>query len=136
MDTLQAAILAAKLPHLENWTNERRKNASVYNDKLRNKDLMIPLVPEYADHVYHLYVVQVENRNKIIDQLSSAGIQTAIHYPVPLPFLKAYQYLNHQHKDFPVAARQMDMILSLPMYPELTEEQINYVCSHLLMKSN
>lgn len=131
LDTLQAAILKTKLPFLQKWTKARQQNALHYNNKLQDADVMIPLVPEYSDHVFHLYVIQINNRNEKMEQLKQSGVQTAIHYPTPLPFLKAYQYLNHQHKDFPIAARQMDKILSLPMYPELSEDQIDYVCDFL-----
>ncbi len=131
MDTLQAAILSTKLPYLKQWTKARQHNASVYNDKLQHSGLPTPLVPEYSDHVYHLYVVQVEKRAKVMEQLHTLGIQTVIHYPAPLPFLKAYHHLNYQPKDFPIAASQMDKILSLPMYPELSESQILYVCENL-----
>ncbi len=132
LDTIQASILMTKLVYLQKWTAERQQNAILYHQHLQNGDLQIPRVPEYSQHVYHLYVVQVHQRAKIIVQLSEAGIQTSIHYPRPLPFVKAYQYLNHKYEDFPVAARQMKRILSLPMYAELSEEQIDYVCDTLL----
>lgn len=132
LDTLQAAILSAKLPYLDQWSEERFSRALVYNQHLIHNDIMIPIVPDYSKHVFHLYVIQVKQRERIMEALKKKDIQTAIHYPTPLPFLKAYHYLHHVPEDFPVAAQQMDNILSLPMFPELTDEQISYVCNVVL----
>lgn len=132
LDSLQAAILLAKLPHLNSWSKARLENASIYTINLKNSGFIVPIIPDYSTHVFHLYVIQVENRDSLIEKLRAHGIQVFLHYPTPLPFLEAYKYLNHQPKDFPVASSQMNRILSLPMYPELSEEQINYVCQTLM----
>jgi dTDP-4-amino-4,6-dideoxygalactose transaminase len=132
LDSLQAAVLLAKLPFLDSWSKARLENASLYNINLKNSEFILPIIPAYSTHVFHLYVIQVKNRENIMEYLRNKGIQVYIHYPTPLPFLKAYQYLNHKYQDFPVAASQMSNILSLPMYPELNEEQINYICQTLL----
>lgn len=131
LDGLQAAILSAKLPHLEQWTEHRRSNALYYSEVLKKLDLITPVAPEYSRHVYHLYVVRVKDRDRVQNYLKDKGIATGVHYPIPLPFLNAYKYLNHSQADFPVAASQQHEILSLPMFPELTTEHIDYVAEQL-----
>ena len=131
LDGIQAAILSVKLPHLETWLEARRKNAALYNELLKDSGLQLPIAPEYSRHTYHLYVVQVPNREAVQQKLSEAGIETGTHYPTALPFLEAYAQLGFQPSDFPVAHAQMDKILSLPMYAELTEEMIEKVCRSL-----
>jgi dTDP-4-amino-4,6-dideoxygalactose transaminase len=131
LDGLQAAILKAKLPYLRQWTEARRQNAAVYDRLLKDFDIQRPVCPEYSQHVYHLYVVQVPQRELVQERLQAKGIATGIHYPIALPLLSAYKYLNATPKDFPVAAAGMGRILSLPMYAEMTEEKIGYVVSSL-----
>ena len=131
LDGLQAAILSAKLPHLKSWTAARQRNAAVYDRVLSHLDIQRPLCRADSTHVYHLYVVQVSDRERVQAHLQEKGIATGIHYPIALPLLSAYKYLGHTPEQFPVAARGMNRILSLPMYPELTEEQIQYVADSL-----
>ena len=127
LDGLQAAILSAKLPFLNSWTKARQQNAALYDEALKTLDIRMPVVPEYSEHVFHLYVIQVENRDRVQESLQEKGVATGVHYPIALPFLKAYQYLGHKPPDFPIAHTQMTRIMSIPMYPELTGDQINYV---------
>jgi len=129
LDGLQAAILEVKLKHLPEWTEARRKNAYCYNRYLANTDLLTPIEIENVTAVYHLYVVRVkkELRQRIQTHLQSKGISTGIHYPIALPNLRAYNYLNHSENDFPEATRASHEILSLPMFPELEENQIKYI---------
>ena len=129
LDGLQAAILGVKLKHLPEWTEKRRKNAYLYNQYLKDTDLITPAEIDGVKAVYHLYVVRTkkELRSKIQEYLGSKGISTGIHYPIALPNLRAYIYLNHNGNDFPRATRVSQEILSLPMFPELTEEQIRYI---------
>lgn len=131
LDGIQAAVLSVKLPHLENWLEARRKHAETYNKLLADSGLITPTAPEHSRHTYHLYVVQVPNREKVIAKLTEDGIETGLHYPTALPFLEAYSDLGYQSADFPVASSQMDKILSLPMYAELTDEIIERVCQSL-----
>ena len=128
LDGIQAAVLKVKLNHIEKWTRARNSHAIYYNEKLKDVGLVTPTLPDYSLHVFHLYVVQVENRDHIMKLLAESGITTGIHYPTPLPYLKAYEKYGHEPADFPVAYRQKDKILSLPMFPELTTQQIDYVC--------
>ncbi len=131
LDGIQAAVLSVKLPHLESWLEARRRNASIYNELLSDSGLQIPFAPEYSRHTYHLYVVQVPNRETVQQKLLDEQIETGLHYPTALPFLEAYEDLNYQPSDFPVAHAQMSKILSLPMYAELTAEMIEKVCRSL-----
>lgn len=129
LDGLQAAVLGVKLKHLPQWTALRRKHAQRYDSLLAPLGVHTPSAPAYSSHVYHLYVVQFVNREMVQRDLSQAGISTGVHYPKALPFLTAYANHKHAPEDFPVAARHMDRVLSLPMYPELTAEQIESVVS-------
>jgi len=129
MEAIQAAVLNVKLPHLDAWNDLRRKNASLYNKLLSNSGLVLPRETTYARHVYHAYVVQSEARDALQSQLSAAGIQTGIHYPVPIHLQAAFASLGHQRSDFPETERLSERVLSLPMFPELTEEQVNAVAS-------
>ena len=131
LDGIQAAVLSVKLPHLDAWLEARRRNAALYNELLADSGLQLPFAPEHSRHTYHLYVVQVPNREAVQQKLSEAGIESGTHYPTALPFLEAYAHMNYQPTDFPVAHAQMDKILSLPMYAELTEEMIERVCQTL-----
>ena len=128
MDGLQAAILSAKLPYILEWTEKRQSNAGYYNRMLSSiPQITLPTVRPQTNHAYHLYVVRAERRDELAAYLKSKGIETSVHYPVPLPFLDAYKYLGHQPGDFPVANKYRHQILSLPMYAELTEEMMGYV---------
>ncbi len=131
LDGLQAAILDVKLKHLEKWIERRRAVAKMYDESLSGF-VNTPNVLSYVRHAYHLYVVCVNNRDKVRDQLSAKGIDTGIHYPIPLPFLKAYEYMGVKPEDFPVAYSLKDKILSLPIYGEMTDEQVEYVIEQLI----
>jgi dTDP-4-amino-4,6-dideoxygalactose transaminase len=133
LDGLQAAVLSVKLPHLDAWTEARRRNAYLYNEALRSVGVTTPQEMDDVRAVYHLYVVRVPNgrREKLQAHLKAAGIDTGIHYPIALPYLNAYRYLGHTEKDFPEALRASQEILSLPMFPELTEQQVAHVAARL-----
>ena len=129
LDTLQAAILRVKLKHLDEWDEKRRKNAHLYTKlfKENNIDLVLPYEADYAKHVYHLYPVRVKDRKSVMEKLAEKGIWTLIHYPIPVHLQEAYKDLGHKKGDFPVSEKCCEEILSLPMYPELSEEDIRYV---------
>lgn len=128
MDGLQAAILTAKLPFILQWTKQRIQNAALYDRRLAGIDgIQLPKVRPNSKHTYHLYVIKAQRRNELMTYLKEKGIETAIHYPTPLPNLPAYAYLGTKPSDFPVATALQDQILSLPMYPELEEKQIDYI---------
>lgn len=129
MDGLQGAVLNVKLKHLENWTEKRRSNAYLYNEHLKGVNLVTPSEIDNVKAVYHLYVVRViENvRQGLQDHLKKNGIATGIHYPIALPNLTAYAYLNHSESDFPEATAASRELLSLPLYPELEPPQIEFI---------
>jgi dTDP-4-amino-4,6-dideoxygalactose transaminase len=128
LDGIQAAILSAKLPHILEWTQKRIANAKKYDEYLATEaNVVLPCVRPNSVHTYHLYVIRVKNREGLVDHLKSNGIETAIHYPAILPNLEAYKYLGHTPSDFPVANSYQSEILSLPLYPEMTDEMIKFV---------
>ena len=128
LDNLQAAILRVKLSHLNKWNESRRKNAQKYNELLNDIDgIFTPYEADYAKHVYHLYVIRTENRDKLREELRSKDIATGIHYPIPLHLQAAYKYLGYEYGDFPVTEECSQEILSLPMFTELSEDQIEEI---------
>jgi dTDP-4-amino-4,6-dideoxygalactose transaminase len=128
LDGLQAAILKAKLPHLPAWTEARRRVAVKYDELLSCLDgLQRPEVASGRDHVYHLYVVRTDRRDALRKHLTDCGIATVLSYPKALPFYPAYAYLRHTPDDFPVAFKNQSRILSLPIFPEMRDEMIDYV---------
>ncbi|MFC1888801.1 DegT/DnrJ/EryC1/StrS family aminotransferase [Thermodesulfobacteriota bacterium] len=130
LDGLQAAVLGVKLKHLPQWSERRRRNARLYSEFLRDTGCVTPVEIEDVESVYHLYVVRVksEARQGLQDHLKFRGISTGIHYPIALPNLRAYEYLNHGPDEFPEATKASGEILSLPMFPELDEGKIRYIC--------
>lgn len=132
MDTIQAAVLLTKLPYLKEWNAKRRSNAQLYNELLQDvEEVVVPYVRPGTTHTFHIYAIRAQKRNELKMYLEKQGIQTIIHYPKALPNLPAYRYLNHKPDDFPVASRLQEEVLSLPIYPELTEEQIRYVAENV-----
>jgi len=130
LDGLQAAVLSVKLPYLAGWTLRRQEVATLYYSLLANNPAVtIPVCGAGREHVYHLYVIQHSQRDRLATFLGSRGIQTVINYPVALPFLPAYARLEHVPTDFPVAYGHQSKILSLPIFPEMTVEQVQYVAA-------
>lgn len=128
LDGLQAAILSVKLPHLSRWNQRRREVASAYNERLQNlPGVILPAVRPLCEHVFHVYALRLEKRERVRTALAEAGVATTIHYPTPLPFLKAYEYLGYKPLDFPVLSEHQPEYLSLPIYPELTELDVDYI---------
>lgn len=124
LDSIQAAILACKLPHLPTWNAKRREAAERYQKLLSvAAEVIVPCEPPWAESVYHLYVVRVPDRDSVRAHLTSAGIGTGIHYPIPLHLQNAYSRLGYKSGDFPVAEELASDILSLPMFPTLRLEQ-------------
>jgi len=130
LDGMQAAILSVKLKYIHEWTKLRILHAERYSELLSNKShYLTPLTHEDAKHVFHLYVIRTHKRDDLQNHLIQNGVSTQIHYPTPLPFLKAYNYLNHTRKDFPVAYNYTQQILSIPLFPELSKKQIEIIVS-------
>ena len=123
LDTLQAAILAAKLPHLVQWTTARRRLAARYNVLLAACEVSLPTVAPEAEPAWHLYVLRTPQRDALLDFLKAHGVEAGVHYPVPLHLQPAYADLGYHKGDFPVTEAVADSCLSLPLYPEMTEAQ-------------
>jgi dTDP-4-amino-4,6-dideoxygalactose transaminase len=132
LDTIQAAILSIKLKYLDKWNTERREKARIYNRLLKDMDgIITPTEANYAKHIYHIYAVRVKNRDAIYDALRQKGIGVLIHYPIPLHLQRAYRELSYKRGDFPVAERVSKEVLSLPIHPNLSKREIEFVVKQL-----
>jgi len=129
MEAIQGAVLSVKLKYLPQWTERRRAVAAKYREMLQDVDqIVLPKEMPYAKHVYHLFVIRAQQRDDLRVFLEQKEVDTGLHYPIPLHLQKAFQHLGYKRGDFPVAEKLADDILSLPIYPELTTQQIEYVC--------
>ena len=132
MDGIQGNIINLKLNYILDWTKKRQEIAKIYDQNLSDiKDLIIPKVDQNSTHVYHLYVICAKKRNDLQSFLKDNGIGTALHYPNILPLLDCYKHLKLSGNDFPVGKRLSSEILSLPMFPEMTQDEIKYVCDKI-----
>lgn len=128
LDAIQAAILKVKLKYLDRWNDRRRKNAEIYNEKLDDLDKIVrPLEKEYAKHIYHLYVIRAPERDRLKSYLLENDIDTGIHYPIPLHKQPVYVDMKLQSGKLPVSEECSEGVISLPMYPELDERQIEII---------
>jgi len=135
LDTLQAAVLRVKLKHLDTWNAARRQHALLYGELLAHSPVVVPTEADYAESVYHLYVIRVEacpersrrNRDRLRSHLHDQGVATGIHYPIPIHLQPAYRDLGYERGDFPVTEECAGQVLSLPMYAELTPDLIEFV---------
>ncbi|MDP2722166.1 MAG: DegT/DnrJ/EryC1/StrS family aminotransferase [Bacteroidales bacterium] len=130
MDGIQGAVLGVKLKYLPQWTEKRRAAANYYLNKL--KDIQGVIIPAFSNSVrpvWHLFVIRTNKRDQLHNYLTEKGISNGVHYPIALPNLQAYHYLNHKPSDFPVATSYQDQLLSLPIFPEITNVQQDYVVS-------
>jgi dTDP-4-amino-4,6-dideoxygalactose transaminase len=133
LDGLQAAILSVKLPKLADWTKARQEIAAQYNSLLAGiSGIKTPQVAQGRTHVYHLYVIRFDHRDALKEHLGKRGVDTVLNYPKALPFYPAYARLGHKTGDFPNAYRNQNEILSLPIYPEITEEQVRFVAGNII----
>jgi dTDP-4-amino-4,6-dideoxygalactose transaminase len=129
LDEIQAAVLRVKLRRLDEWNDARRSSAYLYNELLIDSPVVTPNEVEYARHVYHLYVIRTSQRDKLQAYLRERGIATGIHYPVPIHLQTAWQRHDQQMEDLPITERYAREILSLPMFPEMTAEQVASVAN-------
>ena len=132
MEGVQGAILRVKLRHLDAWTDARRQHAVSYNEALQDTDLRTPTEAAYAKHVYHVYAVRTPKRDRVQQFLQTRKISTSIHYPIPVHLQKAYIEFGYKAGDLPVTERAADQLLSLPMFPELRNGQIEAACAAVL----
>lgn len=133
LDTLQAAVLLAKLPHLSSFNKKRREAAEKYNNHLKKiKQIITPKEASYAIHIYHIYAILVlSKRDELQKYLGKHGIKTVIHYPTPVHLQEVYQNLGYQKGDFPVSEMLANNTISLPMFPEIKDEEIEFVCQKI-----
>ena len=134
MEEIQAGVLNVKLKYIEKWTDNRRKYAKLYSETFKSMGIeqaIPPFNPDYCNPVYHLYIIRVQNREELMKYLSDNGIQTGLHYPIPLHEQRAYAHLGYKPEDFPVAGKYAKEILSLPIYPEMKDEMVYYVCDKI-----
>ncbi|RJP28947.1 MAG: DegT/DnrJ/EryC1/StrS family aminotransferase [Candidatus Omnitrophota bacterium] len=128
LDTIQAALLRIKLKRIDKWNNLRQEAAKIYDSQLNSaKNVVCPVSLPSVKHIYHVYAIRSAKRDQIHRALSDAGVSSIIHYPIPLHLQKAYAHLKYKKGDFAVAEKVCDEILSLPMFPYITEEQIKFV---------
>ena len=131
LDELQAAILAYKLTKLDEWNEKRREIVSWYRGQLQDLPLILPVEETWGHHVYHLFVVRAERRDELMSHLSRNNITTLIHYPTPIHLQEAYRSLGYGRGSFPMAEMVSGQIVSLPLYPSLTEGEVRYVCESI-----
>jgi len=132
MDGIQAAVLDLKLTRPDRANDLRRQHAARYRDRLQHADdIILPQTASYAQHVYHIYAVRVPERDRVLADLAARDIHCGIHYPIPVHLQSAYRHLGLGPESFPVAERCADEFLSLPMFPELTADQIDAVADAL-----
>ncbi len=127
LDGIQASVLNVKLPHLNNWVDARNHIALKYLRNINTEKFGLPKLNKEQEHAWHLFVIRSINRDKLKSYLLENGVETAIHYPTALPFLKCYESYSYQPNDFPVAFDYQSKILSIPMFPELKDEEVNRV---------
>jgi len=132
MSGIQGAVLKTKLAHLDGWTEKRREIAALYSELLAGVSYVdVPREAVPGKHVYHLYVIRTRRRNELKEFLEQEGVQTRIHYPRCLHLQEAFEFLSYRPGDFPVAEEAVDEILSLPMFPELTRDEVEYVANSI-----
>lgn len=127
LDSLQAAILRVKLKHLEGWIKKRRSNALKYDEAFNAAGIKTPVTGEGNEHTYHQYTIFVDRRNEMLEYLKNRGIAARVYYPVPMHLQPCYKDLDYSIGSLPVSERSCEQVLSLPVYPELTEEQLGYI---------
>ncbi len=127
LDAIQAAILKVKLPHLDKWNSKRKEIAKIYDENFKDSNVVTPSVREENESVYHQYVLQTEDREKMLNKLKDKGVAAGGYYPVPLHLQKVYKDLGYKEGDMPVAEYLSHRTFAIPVYPELTEEQIRYI---------
>jgi dTDP-4-amino-4,6-dideoxygalactose transaminase len=127
LDEIQAALLRVKLKYLDQWNEERRRKAKIYTEGLSSLGIVCPSEKKGVRHAYHLYAIETEKRDFLQAFLKKRGVETLIHYPIPIPFQKAYRELRYRRRDFPVTHQWARRILSLPFSPEITETEIEEV---------
>jgi dTDP-4-amino-4,6-dideoxygalactose transaminase len=131
MEGIQGAVLGVKLKYLDRWNTARREIAGWYDDMLKGLPVTLPARFENTEPVFHLYVIETERRDGLQSYLKENGVPTLIHYPVPIHLQRGYDFLGYAKGEFPVTERLSDTVLSLPIYPELNRDQVEYICGKI-----
>ena len=132
MDAIQAAVLKVKLKYLNSWNEMRQKNARYFNQRLKDLNVKTPFVPEYTTHIYHQYVLRLNSSSsKLIEHLKNKGIDSRVYYPVPLHVQKCFKYLNYRKGDFPKSEKAAIQTLAIPIYPDLTKQEMDYIIASI-----
>ncbi|MCK4605972.1 MAG: DegT/DnrJ/EryC1/StrS family aminotransferase [candidate division Zixibacteria bacterium] len=131
LDGIQAAVLNVKLKHLDRWNSERRRVAALYNELLSGLSVTLPRSEDEYEQVFHLYVIETERRDELQKYLAACEIPTLIHYPIPVHLQNAFAYLDHREGDFPITEKLAGEVLSLPIYPEMTDDQVGHVAGKI-----
>lgn len=131
LDAIQAAVLSVKLKYLEGWSEKRRSAASYYNGQLERLPIKLPKTAPYNTHIFHQYVIATPKRDDLMEYLKQHGIETVIYYPVPLHLQKCFEHLGYKKGDLPESERASHETLALPIFPEITHEEQDYVITHI-----
>lgn len=131
LDTVQAAVLRIKLRYIDDWNAARNRHAAYYTEKLAETGFVLPVVAEHSESIWHLFVIRTNKREQLMAYLNERGISSGIHYPIPIHMQNAYSEMNHLKGQFPLTEQYASEIVSLPMFPELTIEQLDYVIDAL-----
>lgn len=127
LDALQAALLSVKLPHLDEWNERRREIAKIYDESIKSEDIVKPIVDEDNEHIFYVYPLLVKNRKEFRDRLEESGIATGVYFPVPMHLQECFRDLGYKEGDFPVAEELAEHGVTIPMFPELTKDEIVFV---------
>ncbi|MBM3232291.1 DegT/DnrJ/EryC1/StrS family aminotransferase [Candidatus Pacearchaeota archaeon] len=130
LDTMQASVLRIKLKHLDNWNSQRKKIADRYISSLKGI-VELPKTSPDRDHIYHLFVIRTNKRDELMDYLKQNGVDSGLHYPIPIHLQKTFSNLSHKKRDFPKSEEYSDTILSLPIFPGMTNEEADHVISQI-----
>ena len=133
MDTIQAAVLLVKLKYLDLWNKKRQDNAGYFNEYFSDSNIKSPFVADYSTHIYHQYVLRIKaDRDKLIEYLKDKGIDARIYYPIPLHLQKCFKYLGYKKGDFRESEKAAAEVLAIPVYPELTKEELDYISTSII----
>jgi len=133
LDEVQAAVLRVKLHHLNRWNQQRRKHAELFQELLSQSDgFILPIEAEWSTHIYHLYVIRSRKRESLRQWLKSKRISTGIHYPIPVHMQKSYQSVEYRITSLPVTESHAQEVLSLPLFPEISQDEVKYICDSMI----
>ncbi|MFN3532006.1 MAG: DegT/DnrJ/EryC1/StrS family aminotransferase, partial [Candidatus Brocadia sp.] len=131
LDAIQAAVLSVKLKYLNSWSEKRRSIAAYYHEHLKGLPIRLPKVEPHNTHIFHQYVIATPNRDALMKYLESQGIETTIYYPIPLHLQKCFEHLGYKRGALPESERASNETLALPIFPEITQKEQNYVIHHI-----